>query len=76
MSKHGVLPDPEQIKVMIDWPVLVDVKGLRKFLGLAAYLHKYSRNYAEMTVHLSRLRTRSGHGTLIVSVHLMVSCRA
>ena len=31
----------------------VDVKGLRKFLGLAAYLHKYSRNFAEMTVHLS-----------------------
>ena len=33
----------------------VDVKGLRKFLGLAVYLHKYSRNYAEMTVHLSCL---------------------
>ena len=32
-----------------------DVKGLRKFLGLAVYLHKYSHNYAEMTVHLSRL---------------------
>ena len=28
---------------------------LRKFLRLAAYLHKYSRNYAVMTVHLSRL---------------------
>ena len=32
-----------------------DVKGLRTFLGLAACLHKYSHNYAEMTVHLSRL---------------------
>ncbi|CAI5703144.1 unnamed protein product [Peronospora effusa] len=37
----------------------VDVKGLRKFLGLAAYLHKYSRNYAEMTVHLSCLRKKN-----------------
>uniref|UniRef100_A0AAV1U2Q4 Reverse transcriptase domain-containing protein n=1 Tax=Peronospora matthiolae TaxID=2874970 RepID=A0AAV1U2Q4_9STRA len=32
-----------------------DVKGLRIGLGLAAHLHKYSRNYADMTVHLSRL---------------------
>ena len=48
-------PDPKKIKAITDWPVPVDVKGLRKFLGLAAYLHKYSRNYAEMTVHLSRL---------------------
>ena len=31
----------------------VDVKGLCKLLGLAAYLHKYSHNYAEMTVHIS-----------------------
>ena len=37
----------------------VDVKGLRKFLGLVAYLHKYSRNYAEMTVHLSRLSKKN-----------------
>ena len=33
----------------------IDVKGLQNFLGLAAYLHKYSRNYAEITVRLSRL---------------------
>ena len=55
VGKNGVRPDPEKIKAITDWPVPVDVKGLRKFLGLAAYVHKYSRNYAEMTVHLSRL---------------------
>ena len=55
MGKHGVRPDPEKIKAITDWTVPVDAKGLRKVLGLAAYLHKYSRNYAEMTVHLSRL---------------------
>uniref|UniRef100_A0AAV1UIC3 Reverse transcriptase/retrotransposon-derived protein RNase H-like domain-containing protein n=1 Tax=Peronospora matthiolae TaxID=2874970 RepID=A0AAV1UIC3_9STRA len=55
VGKNGVLPDPEKIKAIIDWPVPVDVKGLRKFLGLAAYLHKYSRIYAEMTVHPNRL---------------------
>ena len=35
--KHGVRPDPEKIKAITDWPVPTDVKGLRKFLGLAAW---------------------------------------
>ena len=50
VGKHVVRPDPNKIKAITDWPVPTDVKGLRTFLGLAAYLHKYSRNYAEMTV--------------------------
>ena len=59
VGKHGVLPDPEKIKAITNRPVPTDVKGLRKFLGLAAYLHKYSRNYADMTLHLSRLLKKS-----------------
>ena len=55
VGKHGVRPDPETIKAITDWPVSFNVKGLRKIHGLAAYLHNYSRNYVEMTVHLSRL---------------------
>uniref|UniRef100_A0AAV1VFP8 Reverse transcriptase/retrotransposon-derived protein RNase H-like domain-containing protein n=1 Tax=Peronospora matthiolae TaxID=2874970 RepID=A0AAV1VFP8_9STRA len=55
VGKNGVRPDPEKIKAISGWPVPVDVKELRKILGLAAYLHKYSHNYAEMTVHLFRL---------------------
>uniref|UniRef100_A0AAV1UXQ1 Reverse transcriptase domain-containing protein n=1 Tax=Peronospora matthiolae TaxID=2874970 RepID=A0AAV1UXQ1_9STRA len=55
VGKNGVRPEPEKIKAIGDWTVPVDVERLQKFLGLAAYLHKYSRNYAEMTVHLSSL---------------------
>uniref|UniRef100_A0AAV1TFG6 Reverse transcriptase domain-containing protein n=1 Tax=Peronospora matthiolae TaxID=2874970 RepID=A0AAV1TFG6_9STRA len=43
-GKNGVRSDPEKIKATDDWPVQVDVKGLRKFLGLASYLHKNSSN--------------------------------
>ena len=33
VGKRGVRPDPKKIKAITDWPVPVDVKGLRKFLG-------------------------------------------
>ena len=39
VGKHGVRPYPEKIKAITDWPVPSKIKGLRKFLGLAAYLH-------------------------------------
>ena len=55
LVKYCVRPDSLKTKSITNWPVPTDVKGLRKFLGLVAYLHKYSRNYADMTVHLSRL---------------------
>ena len=55
VGKNDVRPDPEKIRAIADWPVPVDVKELRKFLGLAAYLHKYARNYASFTVPLSQL---------------------
>uniref|UniRef100_A0AAV1UWD1 Reverse transcriptase/retrotransposon-derived protein RNase H-like domain-containing protein n=1 Tax=Peronospora matthiolae TaxID=2874970 RepID=A0AAV1UWD1_9STRA len=53
--KNGARPDPDKIKAISDWTVPVDVKERRKLLGLAAYLHMHSRNYAKMTVHRSRL---------------------
>ena len=40
VGKHGVRLDPEKIKAITNWLVPIDVKGLLKFLGLAAYLHK------------------------------------
>ena len=33
VGKHGVRSDPEKIRSITDWPVSVDVKGLRKSLG-------------------------------------------
>ena len=55
VGKHGIRPDTEKIQAITDSPVPTDVKGLRTFLGLTAYLHKYSRDYAGMTVRLSCL---------------------
>ena len=43
-KKYGVRPDPVEIKTISERAVLAGVVGLRKILGLSAYLHKYSRN--------------------------------
>ena len=46
VGKNGVRPDPEKVKAISEWPAPQNVKQLRQFLGLANYMHKYSRNYA------------------------------
>ena len=55
VGKNGVRPDPEKIKAISEWPTPNSVKDLRKFLGLATYLHKYARNFAGLALPLSRL---------------------
>ncbi|KAG3187425.1 hypothetical protein PC128_g12608 [Phytophthora cactorum] len=55
VGKNGVRPDPEKVRVISEWPTLSNVKELRQFLGLAAYLCKYVENYAGKIRPLSQL---------------------
>ncbi|KAF1319053.1 reverse transcriptase, partial [Globisporangium splendens] len=55
VGKIGVRVDPEKVKAIDDWPVPQNVKQLRQWLGLANYLHKYTRNYAALVQPLTQL---------------------
>ncbi|KAF1329855.1 reverse transcriptase, partial [Globisporangium splendens] len=55
VGKHGVRVDPEKVKAIDDWPVPQNVKQLGQWLGLANYLHKYTRNYAALVQPLTQL---------------------
>ncbi|GMF40065.1 unnamed protein product [Phytophthora fragariaefolia] len=55
LGKDGVRADPEKVCAIAQWPVPVSQKDLRKWLGLANYLHKYSANYADMARPLTNL---------------------
>lgn len=55
VGKRGVRADPEKISAIREWPVPNNVKDLRKFLGMATYLHKYARNFAGLALPLSKL---------------------
>ncbi|GMF50579.1 unnamed protein product [Phytophthora fragariaefolia] len=55
LGKDSVRADPEKVCAIAHWPVPTSQKDLRKWLGLANYLHKYSANYAEMARLLTNL---------------------
>ena len=55
IGNRGLRADPAKVKATVDWPVPENQKDLRKWLGLANYLHKYSANYADMARPLTNL---------------------
>ncbi|KAG3238903.1 hypothetical protein PI124_g16149 [Phytophthora idaei] len=55
VSNVGVRADPEKVKAVAVWPTPRSQKDLRKWLGLANYLHKYSAGYAGLVRPLSEL---------------------
>ncbi|KAG6623867.1 reverse transcriptase [Phytophthora cinnamomi] len=55
VSKDGVRADPEKIEAICAWPTPQDQKQLRQWLGLATYLHHYSKNFALTIRPLSQL---------------------
>uniref|UniRef100_H3H2L9 Integrase catalytic domain-containing protein n=1 Tax=Phytophthora ramorum TaxID=164328 RepID=H3H2L9_PHYRM len=55
VSTEGVRADPEKIAAICAWPVPQDQKQLRQWLGLATYLHHYSKNFAATIRPLSQL---------------------
>ena len=55
VGKRGVRADPEKVSAIRDWPLPTNVKDLRKFLGMATYLHKYAKNFAGLALPLSKL---------------------
>ena len=54
IDQQGVLPDPDKIKVVLDWPTPVDVHQLRSFVGLAQY-RKFIQAFPIMIAPLTAL---------------------
>ncbi|KAE9003521.1 hypothetical protein PF011_g12870 [Phytophthora fragariae] len=55
VSKNGVRADPEKISSICSWPTPTSPTELRQWLGLANYLHKYTKDYAGLIQPLSSL---------------------
>ncbi|GMF24653.1 unnamed protein product [Phytophthora fragariaefolia] len=57
ISKNGVRAGPEKVSFICSWPTPTNPTELRQWLGLANYLHKYSKDYAGLIQPFSSLLT-------------------
>ncbi|GMF16143.1 unnamed protein product [Phytophthora fragariaefolia] len=55
VSRDGVRADPEKISSICSWPTPKNQTELRQWLGLANYLHKYTKDYASLIQPMSSL---------------------
>ena len=55
ISKDGINPDPEKIKVVKQYPVPTSVKEVLQFLGLCSYYRKFIRNFSGIATPLNQL---------------------
>ncbi|MCP4113967.1 MAG: hypothetical protein GY737_00940, partial [Desulfobacteraceae bacterium] len=55
LNKDGLLPDPDNVKAVREFPAPTDVKQMRRFFGLASYYRKFMKDFAKVTLPLTQL---------------------
>ena len=55
LSERGVLPNPDNVKKLQDWPAPHNVKQVRSFLGLGNYYRRFVKEYSKMVKPLTDL---------------------
>lgn len=55
VDQRGVMPDPEKVSAVVDWPVPTTAKELKAFLGLAGYYRRFVPGFAKVARPLNSL---------------------
>ncbi|KAE9062620.1 hypothetical protein PF005_g29733 [Phytophthora fragariae] len=58
VSKSGVRADPQKTSSICSWPTPKNQTELRRWVGLANYLHKYTNDYAGLIQPMSSLLSK------------------
>lgn len=59
ISEKGILPNPDNIKKVAEWPLPRSVKEVRSFLGLGNYYRRFVKNYSKLAKPLTELTKRN-----------------
>ena len=55
ISTEGIKMDPAKIRIILQWEPLINIKGVRSFLGLVNYYRRFIRNHGHLRKPLVRL---------------------
>ena len=55
ISLRGVSMDPDKVKAILDWPLLMSIKELQSFLGFANFYQRFIDNFSGIVLPLTRL---------------------
>lgn len=52
VSKDGIAIDPENIKLIMEWPNPKNVDKVKSFMGLEGYYRNFIRNFPQISILL------------------------
>ena len=55
ITPRGLLPNPNKVRAVTDYPVPASVTQVRQFVGLTSYYRRFIRNFAKLAGPLHRL---------------------
>jgi len=55
VSGQGINIDASKVQAVLDWPLPINLKHLRGFLGLTGYYKKFIKGYASIVAPLTKL---------------------
>ena len=58
LDEEGIHPDPLNLAKIKEWPIPVDVKQIRQYLGLTSYFRSHIPHFAKIAEPLTDLLVR------------------
>ncbi|KAG2195271.1 hypothetical protein INT47_005046 [Mucor saturninus] len=63
ISRHGISPSPDKVKILQNWPRMTNVQEVRQFIGFAQFYKRFIKNFASIAAPLTDLTRGTGMKT-------------